>query len=449
MKINRKNLLEALRAAGKVCEGGKTSMPILSCVLLDGENQRLEATNLEIGLLYPLEITDYVREMAVDKTPGDLLEGLTGPQMRALNEDYGIIEIPKGAKVAEIREAMTAACQAKDTETENWNEAFCLSCKDLTKILQTLDEEVVEIRPAQEDGESATMFMKAPRVHIGENFQGLGTISADEFPRMAEPEREYGTKVQVEMEDLENVAKASTAEEAGFKLRGIHFDFNEDPFIVATDGHRLHYSKLDNCTVAEGVKAFELATPSLKAIKAAGVVKTKEKIGEGDDAKEIERNVVNIDYDHEHKCIMVKGEKGTLYIRPMESKFPDWKAVLPKAEDQKTVTLEKAALERPLQQAMTMTNERYTGGLHVRFNGGVDVEFNNPDKGSYQKVSIPVKAKSYTDKEELQVGLNGRYLLDAMKPITSEDLTVRFIDESKPVCMGHERFEALIMPMRV
>lgn len=62
------------------------------------------------------------------------------------------------------------------------------------------------------------------------------------------------------------------------------------------------------------------------------------------------------------------------------------------------VSLEKSALEKPLMQALAISDGKY-GGVQVKFNGGIDLVFNNPDRGTYQKVSIPLKGKNYTMKK--------------------------------------------------
>jgi DNA polymerase III subunit beta len=429
MKINRKSLLEAMKIASKVCEK-KTNFPVLSCVLLDGERQELQATDLEIGLVYPLEITDYTHETKPEEIPeefqiGNNLADLTGPQLKALAEDYGI-ELPAKAKVAEIRETILAACEKSEQEMGSLTvikEKFCLPCDRFRKILETLEEDTVTITVAESTG----MFNQNI-VCVGENFSSLHTMDTSEFPVVEILEDGFNTRVEVKRKDLSDVAKVSVQETQGFNLSMVHFD-RDNQAMVATDGHRLHWVELEGFT---GESNIEFPAAAMKVVNAAFK----------------REDTVPLEYNPERKVIRIPLENGVIIARSLEAKFPDWKAVLPKPENQHSITVAKAQLEKPLAQTMVLTNERYSA-CAVRFNGGIDVESYNPDVGGYQKTSIPVIEKTYGDDIEMKAGFNPRYLLDAMRPITSENVEIKFVDDSRPLCMDHEKFHALVMPMRV
>jgi len=125
MKIDRKKLLEGLKVATKITPG-KSTFPILACVLIDGPGQQLVATDLETTGFIPLEISDYTRTMPAEEVEEDLLEGLKGPQLKNLAQDYGIV-LPDGKKptVAVLRETIMAACQSSAKEKTEWQEKFC------------------------------------------------------------------------------------------------------------------------------------------------------------------------------------------------------------------------------------------------------------------------------------------------------------------------------------
>ena len=450
MKINRESLLKAVSYAARLT-AKKSSLPVLSHVLLDGEKQELQATDLEIGMSYPLFIEDYAHVVAAEKFPDECriengLADLSGPQLKNLAEDYGI-KVAAKAKAEKLRETILQACREAETKLSveailglkpetTWNEKFCLPCAGLKRILESLEEETVEITTA---GDGNTLFKAAPHVRIGENFHDLYTCDVEEFPVIADEVAGYEFPVQAHVfrGNLDNVAVACTREEQGFNLSGIDFDLSDagNPCIVATDGHRLHWATLNDVSLTEDLPegfGFVMPAEAIKMIRAA--------FGKDE--------AVPIEYNREHKLIRVRfGKGGRFYIRPLEVRFPDWKAVIPKHEDQKTVTLEKSALEKPLNQALAIADGRYAG-MKVRFNGGVDLEFSNPDKGSYQKISIPIKSKNYSD-EEVTLSLNMKYIVEAMRPVTTDDLEIRFQDAGKALCMAHENFNAIVMPMRV
>jgi DNA polymerase-3 subunit beta len=438
MKINRKSLTAAVKIASKVAkEGG--NFPILSCVVLDGAGQKLIATDLEMAVKIPLEISDYGRTMPAEGIDGvigeDGIDGLKGPQLKQLAEDYGI-SFPGKATVPAMRTVILEACENASTEESSWNEKFCISAKDLGKILSSLTDEEVEItRTGDEDG---LLFKTgAPRVRIGQNFTGLATFDVDEFPSFDE-EVGHDTTINITKKNLVNVSMAAQKkDDQGFNLKGIYFDLEdrENLAAVATDGHRLHWSSLDaeNIVSPEGLGGFTCPIDAVKMFKA---------LFADEDLIHIQMNSAG------HMISVPFGEKGgMLYIRAMESRFPAWKVVVP-SEPEKSLTILKADMETPLQQAMTITGEKYSS-IKLKFNGGIDVDFTNPEKGEYQKISIPVKSKNYPDGEEVTFGFNGQFILDAMKPIESEDLHIMFDTGNKPIVMGFESYHALVMPMRV
>ena len=439
MKINRKKLIDAVKVASRLT-GGKSNFPVLSCVMLDGAGQKLVATDLEMFVDIPLEISDYTRTtetVGVEELTGeDGVDSLKGPQLRNLAEDYGI-DLPGKATVAVMREAIVEACRTAATEESTWEEKFCIPAKDFGKILGTLEEEDVEITLT--DDASGTLFNNAaPRVRIGSNFHDLATYDSDEFPGLpdVEADLEKTAQVTVGRKDLSNVVVAAAGSDDGsFQLGTAYFDLSdrENPSVVATDGHRMHWATLspDKVEASKGVEGFSMPVAAVKFLKT---------VFTDDDA-------ITVDRDGSHMMSVKFGEGGVLYIREVESRFPAWKQVVPQDPARK-VTIVKTEMQKPLEQAIVITGDRYSAFV-LKFNGGVDVEFKNPEKSAYQKVSIPIKSKDYPDNEETIMGLNGRFILDAMKPIASDDLEITFEDSSKPMCMGHENYHALVMPMRV
>jgi len=432
MKINRKSLMEAMKVASKVCEK-KSNIPVLATVLLDGEKQCLHATDLEVYLEYPLEISDCTHESKVEREeiPEEFqvipqLNDLTGPQLKNLADDYGI-ELPTKAKVGEIRAIILDACLKADRKDEGSKvyEKFCLPCDRFKKILETLEEDDVEIIPSISDG--ASIFSNPP-VCIGENFSALYTMDASEFPEVEILKDGFETFASVDRKMLDVVAKASSREkDHGYNLSVVHFD-REKKSIVSTDGHRMHWAEVPEFS---GDKDFEFPVSALRVVDAAFKPS----------------DLVVMGYNHERKMIrMMLGENAVLLVRAFESRFPDWNAVMPK-NDQHSITIKRQALEKPLKQTLTLANDRYRA-VALKFNGGIDVESFNPDIGGYQKTSIPVSAKSYPDDVEIKIGMNTQYLLEAMKPIKSDDLEIQFETETKPIFMGHENFHALVMPTR-
>jgi len=265
MKIDRKKLLEGLKVATKITPG-KSTFPILACVLIDGPGQQLVATDLETTGFIPLEISDYTRTMPAEEVEEDLLEGLKGPQLKNLAQDYGIV-LPDGKKptVAVLRETIMAACQSSAKEKTEWQEKFCIRAKDLKNIIATLEEDEVEICMAESDDQAFWSLLESPFVRIGDNFQNLSTFPADDFPVIEMADFKDEVHVKIGREALVNVAVAVCGDNSGFNLSQVYFDLAEKA-AVATDGHRLHWVALPDATdVGEN---FGVPNDALKIVDA-------------------------------------------------------------------------------------------------------------------------------------------------------------------------------------
>jgi len=437
MKIDRKELREAVKIASKLTNG-HGSFPILQCVFLDGPGQRLIATDLEIAVFAPLEITDYTLTTEPEVIADDMLEGLKAQHLKEV-ASYFDVDLPgKKSTVPVMKEAILEKFREEAQAGSVREEQYCLNAADFGKILGTLDVDVVEISPASDADGNGNLFgaNTSPRVKIGENFHDLATYATDEFPMPVQEDTDAADLVTltVPRKGLSDVAIAGNRDEDyGFKLNSLYFDLSdrENPSIVATDGHRLHWTSLHGVDAPESVQGFTVPLSVEKMLKAV--------FPKDDD-------VVSIEYCDKSVRIPF-GEGGLLLVREPEGKFPDWKMVA-RTERDKSVTIAKEDMERPLRQALAIAGADYRA-FQMKFNGGIDVEFTNPEKGAYQKISIPIKSKNYDDGEEFLIGINGKLVLDAMGPIDSEDLVIEFADATKPIYMGQEDYHSIVMPMRV
>lgn len=418
MKINRKELLAAMKIANKVSDR-KCSLPILSAVQLDGKTATLRATDLDVDVEIPLEI-------------------------------------PRTA------------------------DKFTLSASRLTDIVRSLDTDDVEITAMDVDGNENWV-----------NINGLFEIAGypeDEFPRFVIPETTgYAT---VGKTALQNVLPAVTQEEAGFKLSGVYFDAEQGK-CVATNGHRLHMEpanmETDEKSFMVGAAALRVIVSSLEKDEDEVTLKTNSrKIIKEDHPPEEDTldglkkaQLINLADDYfkesfndkdkvadirdylmvamqaaservvfEVRAVVVKTEKATFAMRPMETRFPDYKAVIPE-ESKHTITVKRGDFLSAINQALTMGNERYKA-VKLTFNGKgtIEMESVNPDIGSYRRLTIPMVG--HVD-PEIEAGYNPAFL-KAIMEITKDDdaeFEVGVNSSSLPLTFNHGSFEGLIMPIRI
>jgi DNA polymerase III subunit beta len=263
----------------------------------------------------------------------------------------------------------------------------------------------------------------------------LASFPVDEYPELTEPADLEGIYIpgQVMNEMINKTIYAVTAEDAGYKLSGIFTEIFEDEKgkflrMVATDGHRM--SLIDKHL--DGIENFELSQGIMIPKKAMAEIS---KIG-----AESEK----LFFALKNKFCIVKKEDILLSIRLLETKFPDYKIVIPK-ETPNLINLSKNLLLESMRKMLILSNERYRAVKMTIGENNIELISMNPDLGNAQE-NIPV---NYTG-QRIEVGFNPKYFVDALQSMESENITLGFKDKSKPCILKGEAdigFLALMMPM--
>jgi len=298
--------------------------------------------------------------------------------------------------------------------------------------------------------------------------------------------------VTVGKKALENVIPAVTREEAGFKLSGVYFDAEQGK-AVATDGHRLHMEPInaEGGSVMVDGKALGTVISSLGKDEDEITFKTDTKkviereatdppgktllhglkkeqlisLAEdyfvglswvGDETVANIREILMAEmqkaaepvYSETARHVVVKTEKATFVIRPMEIRFPDYVQVVPK-EAVHTITVKRGDFLPAVNQALTMANERYKA-VRLTFNGKgtIEMESVNPDIGNYQRLTVPMTG--HVD-PQVEAGFNPAHLKAIMEITKDNDAVFEVGVNSNvlPLTFNLGSFEGLVAPMRV
>jgi len=266
----------------------------------------------------------------------------------------------------------------------------------------------------------------------------LACIAADEFPTFMEPEDVQTVSIEGETlcEMINKTIYAVTLEEAGFKLSGVYTerltDEKGDYFLrmVATDGHRL--SLIDKSF--PGLEKLDLNNGVL--IPKKGMSELNKMGAEG--------GTVELGFK-EKRCI-ARRDKTLLVMRLLETKFPDYEAVIPK-EVNSSVQLSRISLLEGMRKMLILSNERYRAVRVTLESNLLDLVSTNPELGeAEEKMTIEY------DGERIEAGFNPKYFIDVLQSMESEQVSLDFSDSSKPCILRGELdkgFTGLIMPMRV
>jgi len=265
----------------------------------------------------------------------------------------------------------------------------------------------------------------------------LACLPADEYPAVIEPEDVPMIEVDGDIlsEMINKTIYAVTLEEAGFKLSGVFIQkvaHEGSRFLrmVATDGHRL--SMIDKAI--SDLESLELEGGAM--IPKKGMSEVNKLASEGE----------IVQFGFKDKNCVARCENAFLVMRLLETKFPDYHAVIPKREKY-SITVNKVSLLEAMRKMLILSNERYRTVKISLEDNTMELISTNPDLGEAQE-NIEVDYQG----ERLEAVFNPRYFIDVLQSMESELVAMGFIDNSKP-CMlrgdADEGFLGLIMPMRL
>ncbi len=265
----------------------------------------------------------------------------------------------------------------------------------------------------------------------------LAGLPADEFPTFLEPEDVSTITVDgsILSEMINKTIYAVSMEEAGFKLSGIfteRLSKNGQWFLrmVGTDGHRL--SLIDR--EFEQLESIELSNGVM--IPKKGMSEISKLASEGGP----------LEFGFKQNSCIIKKDHVLLVIRLLETKFPDYHAVIPKDLDHQ-IMVERVALLQAMKKMLILSNERYRAVKITVSPDGLDLVSTNPEIGEAEE-RIGVEYEG----EPLEMAFNAKYFIDVLQRMDSEQVQVAFIDNSKPCVIrgeADEGFLGLIMPMRL
>jgi DNA polymerase III subunit beta len=132
--------------------------------------------------------------------------------------------------------------------------------------------------------------------------------------------------------------------------------------------------------------------------------------------------------------------------RLIEGQFPNYEAVIPKGHPGKLV-ISRAALASALRRVSVMAEERNKPVKLVLAPAVLRITASSQDLGEAEE-TIDIDYAG----EEVAIGFNSRYLLDAVSPIDHEQIVFEFKDGLSPGIVrgpSDDGYCCVIMPMRI
>lgn len=268
-------------------------------------------------------------------------------------------------------------------------------------------------------------------IKAGESEFKILCLPKEDYPQVPEPKFEKG--IQLALKDLKDMIDRvyfAITQEQRYYLNGAQLSLkNRQIELVSTDGHRLSYTKK--------------AQDGLKLDQDISVIVAKKTLNE---IRKFEDETVEFDLDENN--LFFKVGPRTLISRIIDSKFPNYQAVIPK-DNPGRLTVSREELANAIRRVSLLSAERSKGIKFTIEKNRMRLFSSNPEIGEARD-QLAVEYKG----QDLEIGFNAQYLLDFLTAVSSDRVVFEIKDENSAVLLKPEAEEGItniyvLMPMKI
>lgn len=326
---------------------------------------------------------------------------------------------------------------------------LCLTGYNMeTAITYSIDADVSEvgecILPAKLFGDIIRRLPEGPvtvvvdesyKVSIRAGFASF-TISAEnaeDYPEL--PDVNSGRPIHIPQRELKNMISGTIFAVAENQSRPIHtgvkFEVNHDMVTtIAVDGFRLA-RRTYHCGDDSG-RELSFVVP------AAGLKEVEKILTDSDDSAAFTLGT---------KHILFQIGNATLVCRLLEGEFLDWRRVVPTNCPIKLVA-NVGDLLSSVERVGLIVSEKYKSPVRCVFGNQVVQMRTNTTIGAAED-----RCTLAGDGKELEIGFNVRYLIDALRAVPSEEVTLELTNGLSPIVMTpaeeKQDFAYMVLPVRI
>tara|TARA_B110000003_G_scaffold276571_1_gene324004 strand:+ start:1426 stop:2565 length:1140 start_codon:yes stop_codon:yes gene_type:complete len=302
-----------------------------------------------------------------------------------------------------------ARCSVKADVNEEGS--ITLPVKEIGRIVRELAD--MEVSVETSDNSKATISTR------GSIFNVIG-MDSKEFPPLPELEgqKEFSLERNEVISMLKSVSYAQSVNEERYMLKGVFFQFSKEKLsLVATDGRRLAVTNRA-ITVNEG-DGGEFILPSLTVTE----IEKLPDIGKDINISFTDRQVAfELKVENSEEANNGFMESVYLVSKVVEGKYPNYKQVIPK-DDFNSAEIERELMQECVHRAALVSDEKVT--LRIK---PEEMEITGQSVVGDACESMPISYKG----EEAAVSFNPRFLLDPLKSITKDKISLEFRDDMSP-----------------
>ncbi|MCH7820501.1 MAG: DNA polymerase III subunit beta [Proteobacteria bacterium] len=268
-------------------------------------------------------------------------------------------------------------------------------------------------------------------VRSGRSKFTLVTLPAAEFPSVEDIKARQTIAVEqtVLARLIEKTHFSMAQQDVRYYLNGMLLEVGGTQLrAVATDGHRLALCEVE----IDGASFDEQQV----IVPRKGILELQ-RLMDG-------KGSLNIELGPNHVRIQLEGIRFTSKL--IDGRFPEYDRVIPK-ESSNELRADKAALRGALQRTAILSNEKYRGIRLIIRNSGIVIQAHNPEQEEAEE-ELEV---SYSG-EDIEIGFNVNYLLDALGAIEGDEVTLSVLDSNSSCLIrqpGKDDSKFVVMPMRL
>jgi DNA polymerase-3 subunit beta len=293
---------------------------------------------------------------------------------------------------------------------------------------------LLDICRALPEGAEITLTLDGERMSVRARKSRftLSTLPASEFPTVEEINAQQSLKVpQKDFKRLLEKTHFSMAQQdVRYYLNGLLLETSAKSLrSVATDGHRL---ALCDVELPEGAKSGQQVIVPRK-----GVLELQRILGH-------EEQILDLAIGVNHIRVQIGDIRFTSKL--IDGRFPEYSRVIPN-DPPRVVTAVRDDLRLALQRAAILSNEKYRGIRFAVKPNLLTIQSHNPEQEeAEEEVEVTYEG------EELEIGFNVNYLMDALAAVEGPEVQVCLTDGNSS-CLIRSSADSgarfVVMPMRL
>lgn len=265
----------------------------------------------------------------------------------------------------------------------------------------------------------------------------LSTLPSEEFPNL--PDIDETNSAQLPQSCLKTaikqvaIAAASSQDESRAVMTGIHLTLEEGTLtLVATDGRRLACVRKSVEVPLIGEERLSVVVPARALLELSRLIES-----DGSVSLQVGKSQAFFRFDNY-----------SLHCRLLEGRFPDYTKVVP-TEFVRTCRIGREDFILALKRMLVVAQEKRSPNLiRLRFSeDNLQLSANTPDLGSGDE-QLPV----VFDGGALTIGFNGKYLIDGLLALDSEEIQFDLQEETKSAVirpLGDSTYDYVVMPVKL